>query len=229
MQNSPIALVTGASKGIGKAIALGLAADGLDIWLNYRNDHDAAEAVRDEIESLGRRCVLLPFDVSDKGAVEAALDPLLATETPFALINNAGFARDTVFGLMSDEQWDSVIGVHLNGFFHVSRKVVPRMQRARTGRVVNIVSTSGQAGMAGQVNYSAAKAGLIGATRALARELGRRNVLVNAVAPGFISTEMTAGLNVDEYMKSVPLGRPGLPDEVAVTCPQKTGPPKKLV
>ena len=229
MQNSPIALVTGASKGIGKAIALGLAADGFDIWLNYRNDHDAAEAVRDEIESLGRRCVLLPFDVSDKGAVEAALDPLLATETPFALINNAGFARDTVFGLMSDEQWDSVIGVHLNGFFHVSRKVVPRMQRARTGRVVNIVSTSGQAGMAGQVNYSAAKAGLIGATRALARELGRRNVLVNAVAPGFISTEMTAGLNVDEYMKSVPLGRPGLPDEVAVTCPQKTGPPKKLV
>ena len=202
MQNSPIALVTGASKGIGKAIALGLAADGFDIWLNYRNDHDAAEAVRDAIEALGRQCVLLPFDVADKDAVEAALDPLLAEETPFALINNAGFARDTVFGLMSEEQWDSVIGVHLNGFFHVSRKVVPRMQRARTGRVVNIVSTSGQAGMAGQVNYSAAKAGLIGATRALARELGRRNVLVNAVAPGFISTEMTAGLPVDEYMKS---------------------------
>ena len=169
MQNSPIALVTGASKGIGKAIALGLAADGFDIWLNYRNDHDAAEAVRDAIEALGRQCVLLPFDVADKDAVEAALDPLLAEETPFALINNAGFARDTVFGLMSEEQWDSVIGVHLNGFFHVSRKVVPRMQRARTGRVVNIVSTSGQAGMAGQVNYSAAKAGLIGATRALAR------------------------------------------------------------
>jgi len=215
MQNSPIALVTGASKGIGKAIALGLAADGFDIWLNYRNDHDAAEAVREDIEALGRKCILLPFNVADKNAVEAALDPLLATQTPYALINNAGFARDTVFGLMSEEQWDSVIGVHLNGFFHVSRKVVPRMQRARTGRVVNIASTSGQAGMAGQVNYSAAKAGLIGATRALARELGRRNVLVNAVAPGFISTEMTAGLPVDEYMTSVPLGRPGLPDEVA--------------
>ena len=152
MQNSHIALITGASKGIGKAIALGLAADGFDIWLNYRNDHDAAEAVRDDIEALGRTCVLLPFDVADKNAVEAALDPLLAAETPYALINNAGFARDTVFGLMSEEQWDSVIGVHLNGFFHVSRKVVPRMQRARTGRVVNIVSTSGQAGMAGQVN-----------------------------------------------------------------------------
>lgn len=165
MQNSPIALITGASKGIGKAIALGLAADGFDIWLNYRNDHDAAEAVRDDIEALGRKCILLPFDVADKNAVEAALDPLLAAETPYALINNAGFARDTVFGLMSEEQWDSVIGVHLNGFFHVSRKVVPRMQRARAGRVVNIVSTSGQAGMAGQVNYSAAKAGLIGATR----------------------------------------------------------------
>ena len=198
MQTSPIALVTGASKGIGKAIALGLAADGFDIWLNYRNDHDAAEAVRDAIEALGRQCALLPFDVADKDAVGAALDPLLAAETPFALINNAGFARDTVFGLMSEEQWDSVIGVHLNGFFHVSRKVVPQMQRARAGRVINIASTSGQAGMAGQVNYSTAKAGLIGATRALARELGRRNVLVNAVAPGFISTEMTAGLPVDE-------------------------------
>jgi len=215
MTAARIALVTGASKGIGKAVALGLAGDGFDIWLNYRSDHDAAGAVRDEVEQLGRACLLLPFDVSDRQAVEDALDPLLDRETPFVLVNNAGFARDGIFGLMSDEQWQDVLDVHLNGFFHVTRKLAPRMQRARCGRIVNIVSTSGQAGMAGQVNYSAAKAGLIGATRALARELAKRNVLVNAVAPGFITTEMTAKLPLEEYVKHIPQGRPGTPEEVA--------------
>jgi len=215
MSTPQIALITGASKGIGRAAALGLANDGFDIWLNYRSDHDAASAVRDAIEKLGRTCVLLPFDVSDKQAVENALNPLLERETPFVLVNNAGFARDGIFGLMSDEQWQEVLGVHLNGFFHVTRKLVPHMQRARRGRIINIVSTSGQAGMAGQVNYSTAKSGLIGATKALARELAKRNVLVNAVAPGFISTEMTANLPLEEYMKIVPQGRPGRPEEVA--------------
>jgi len=210
-----VALITGAGKGIGRAVALGLAADGFDIWLNYRSDHDAAEAVRAEIETLGRGCVLLPFDVSDKQAVEKALDPLLEQETPFVLVNNAGFARDGIFGLMSDDEWQDVLDVHLNGFFHVTRKLVPHMQRARRGRIVNIASTSGQSGMAGQVNYSAAKAGLIGATKALARELAKRDVLVNAVAPGFITTDMTANLPLGEYMKYIPQGRPGTPEEVA--------------
>jgi 3-oxoacyl-[acyl-carrier protein] reductase len=215
MSTARIALVTGAGKGIGKAVALGMAADGFDVWLNYRSDHDAAGAVRDAIETIGRACVLLPFDVCDKQAVGNALDPLLEQATPFVVVNNAGFASDGVFGLMSDEQWQGVLDVHLNGFFHVTRKLVPHMQRARRGRIVNIVSTSGQAGMAGQVNYSAAKSGLIGATKALARELARRNVLVNAVAPGFIATDMTANLPLEEYVKKIPQGRPGMPAEVA--------------
>jgi 3-oxoacyl-[acyl-carrier protein] reductase len=215
MSIARIALITGAGKGIGKAVALGIADDGFDIWLNYRSDHDAARAVRDEIDKLGRTCLLLPFDVGDKQAVENALDPLLEQATPFILVNNAGFARDGIFGLMSDGQWQDVLNVHLNGFFHVTRKLVPHMQRARCGRIINIVSTSGQAGMAGQVNYSTAKSGLIGATKALARELAKRNILVNAVAPGFITTEMTTHLPLEEYMKNVPQGRPGTPEEVA--------------
>ena len=215
MEQRPIALVTGASRGIGKAIALGLAEDGYDIWLNYKNGHEAAQEVCGAVTALGRNCTLAPFDVADRQAVEAALAPLLAEATPAVLINNAGFARDTMFGLMSGDDWESVLAVHLGGFFHVTRMVAPLMQRARKGRIVNMASTSGQSGMAGQVNYSAAKAGLLGATRALARELGRRNVLVNAVAPGFISTDMTAQLPVEEYMHAVPLGRPGTPEEVA--------------
>ncbi|MDR2695336.1 MAG: SDR family oxidoreductase [Deltaproteobacteria bacterium] len=215
MSATRIALITGAGRGIGKAVALGLAGDGFDIWLNYRSNHEAAGSVRDEIAELGRTCILLPFDVSDKQAVENALDPLLELETPFVLVNNAGFARDGIFGLMSDEQWQDVLAVHLNGFFHVARKLVPHMQRARCGRIINVVSTSGQAGMAGQVNYSAAKSGLIGATKALARELAKRDILVNAVAPGFIATEMTAGLPLDEYIRHIPQGRPGMPEEVA--------------
>ena len=215
MSTSRIALITGASKGIGKAIALGLAEDGFDIWLNYSSDHDAARAVQGQVEKLGRKCILLPFDVGDKQAVGKAFDPLLEQETPFVLVNNAGFARDGVFGLMSDDQWQDVLNVHLNGFFHVTRKLAPYMQRERRGRIINIVSTSGQAGMGGQVNYSAAKSGLIGATKALARELAKRGVLVNAVAPGFITTEMTANLPLEEYMKNVPQGRPGTPEEVA--------------
>ncbi len=210
-----IACITGASKGIGKAIALALAADGFAIWLNYRSDHEGAQAIQQEIHSARGECVLLPFDVCDPAAVSAALDPLLEEHTPYALINNAGFAQDTIFGLMSNDDWSSVMDVHLNGFFHVTRKLVPLMQRKRQGRIVNMVSTSGQMGLPGQVNYSAAKAGLIGATKALARELGRRNVLVNAVAPGFIETAMTKDINIGEHVKLIPQGRAGTAEEVA--------------
>lgn len=215
LDTSSVALITGAAKGIGRAVALGLAADGFDIWLNYRSDHDSAQAVAKAIIDLGRHCVLIPCDVCDSAAVDAALTPLLEEATPLVLVNNAGFARDTVFGLMSDAQWGDVLNVHLNGFFHMTRKIVPHMQRARRGRIVNMVSTAGQGGNAGQVNYSAAKAGLMGATKALARELARRNILVNAVSPGFIETDMTAKLDMTEYIRHIPQGRPGTTEEVA--------------
>lgn len=211
----PIALVTGASAGIGAAISRQLASDGYDIWLNYRSNDAAAQSVSDDIESLGRSCRLLPFDVASYDAVEAALTPCLEEETPTILVNNAGFTRDGIMLLMSTDDWQDVLNVHLNGFFNVSRIVVPAMLRKRTGRIVNISSTSGETGVAGQTNYSAAKAGLIGATRSLAKEVGKRGILVNAVTPGFIDTGMLDGLPIDQIKKQIPLGRIGTPDEVA--------------
>ncbi len=210
-----IALVTGASRGIGAAIALTLARDGYDIWLNYRRDHDAAQKVAEKVATCGQQCRLLPFDVADSEAVEDALNPLLVEEVPYILVNNAGFARDGVMALMSHAEWRSVLNVHLDGFFLVTKLVVARMLRKRAGRIVNIVSTSGQIGVAGQVNYSTAKAGLIGATRSLAAEVARRKILVNAVSPGFIETEMTEELPVDKILPTIPLGRFGQAQEVA--------------
>lgn len=215
MTERKIALVTGASKGIGAAIALAMAEDGFDIWLNYRNDHAAAEAVRDAIQAKGAACTLLSFDVADGDKVKAALDPLLAQAVPFAVVNNAGFAKDGLLPLMPPEAWKSVLSVHLDGFYNVTRAVLPLMLRKRKGRVVNIVSTSGQSGMPGQTNYSAAKAGLIGATKALAAEVAKRNILVNAVAPGFIETEMIKDLPKEHILPRIPVGRVGSAREVA--------------
>ncbi len=216
METSPIALITGGSKGIGAATAKILARDGFDVWLNYRSDHQGAAKVHDTVSALGRECRLLPFDVSDPEAVAAALEPLLEEATPFAIVNNAGFTADTLMLTMDYvRDWKQVLNVHLDGFFLVTKLVLTKMLRKRRGRVVNIVSTSGQSGMAGQVNYSAAKAGLIGATKALAQEMGKRNILVNAVAPGFIETDMTKGLPLDAILPRIPLGRIGQPDEVA--------------
>ncbi len=212
---SGIALVTGASKGIGAAIALELAGRGYDIWLNYRSDHEAAARVREGVAACGRACTLAPFDVADADATRQALEPLLERDTPFALVNNAGFARDGLLVWMKDEEWKSVLSVHLDGFFHVTRLVVDKMLRKKKGRIVNVVSTSGQTGVPGQVNYSAAKAGLIGATRALAAEVARRNILVNAVSPGFIETEMTREIPLDRILPMIPLRRMGTPEEVA--------------
>ena len=210
-----VALVTGGSKGIGRAVALGLAQDGYDIWLNYRSDQNSARQTAADIESLGRECQLMRFDVTDRNAVDDALTDPLKQTVPSVLVNNAGYARDAMFGLMSDEAWSSVLDVHLNGFFYVTRKIVPHMIHARRGRIVSIASVSGQAGNPGQVNYSAAKAGVIGATKALARELGRRGILVNAVAPGLIETDMTKHRPLKPLTDGIPLRRAGTADEVA--------------
>ncbi len=215
MDKHKIALVTGGSKGIGAAIAVTLAEDGFEIWLNYRSDHEAASKVSATIEQAGGRCRLLPFDVSNPQDIETHLLPLLENETPYALINNAGFTRDVILAWMTQEEWTDVLSVTLGGFFQVTKPVINAMLRKREGRIINIASTSGQSGMAGQTNYSAAKAGLIGATKALAAEVGKRNILVNAVSPGFIETEMVKDLPREKILPMIPLGRFGTPLEVA--------------
>jgi 3-oxoacyl-[acyl-carrier protein] reductase len=215
MQEQRIALITGASKGIGAATALVLARDGYDIWLNYRSDHEAAAAVAKEIGVLGRSCRLLPFDVADPRAVKDALGPLLDKECPQVLVNNAGFAKDTLMVWMADGEWKDVLSVHLDGFFLVTKMLLVGMLKKRAGRIINIASTSGQTGMPGQVNYSAAKAGLIGATKSLAAETAKRKVLVNAVSPGFIETDMTHDLPIDKLLPMIPMGRLGKASEVA--------------
>lgn len=211
----PVALVTGASKGIGAAVAVRLAEEGFDLWLNYRSDSGAALAVAAKIRELGGEATLLPFDVVDADATEAALAPLLAADTPFALVNNAGFARDGLLALKSLADWKSVLDVHLTGFFNVTKPVVQAMIRKRKGRIVNIVSTSGRLGVGGQTDYSAAKAGLIGATRSLAMELAPRSITVNAVEPGFIDTDMTKDLPKEQIVPRIPLRRFGRVEEVA--------------
>lgn len=212
---SQIALITGASKGIGAAIALQLAEDGYDIWLNYRSDDAGAQKIAEKIQSIGRQCLLIKFDVTDENEVNETLDPLLEKEVPYIVVNNAGFARDSIMMMMDSDDWNKVLQVHLTGFFNVTKPVVSRMLRKRTGRIINISSTSGETGVAGQTNYSAAKAGLIGATRSLAVEVAKRNILVNAVTPGFIETDMLSNLPVDEIKKQIPLKRLGSPKEVA--------------
>jgi 3-oxoacyl-[acyl-carrier protein] reductase len=214
-KDKKIALVTGASKGIGAAIALDLAHDGFDIWLNYRSDTASAKTVSSQIEALEQSCDLLQFDVSDETAVQEILGQALEKDTPFAVVNNAGFTRDNMLFWMETREWQDVLDVHLGGFFNVTRLVISNMIRKRKGRIINIVSTSGQTGMPGQINYSAAKAGLIGATKSLAKEVGPRNILVNAVSPGFIETEMIEKLPLDKILPTIPLGRMGKAEEVA--------------
>jgi 3-oxoacyl-[acyl-carrier protein] reductase len=213
---SRIALITGASRGIGRAIALRLARDGFDIWANYASGKDAAEAVCREIEALGRKATPVGFNVGDGKAVKAALEPLIEQHgAPHAVICNAGITRDGLLAMMTDEDWQSVIDTNLGGFFHITRTVMREMLRKRAGRIIAISSLSGEAGNAGQVNYAASKAGLIGAAKSLAKEIAKRNITVNVVAPGFIETDMVKDLPKEELAKMVPLGRFGKPEEVA--------------
>ncbi len=210
------ALVTGASRGIGAAVARRLARDGFRVWINYRANRAAAEKVEAEIRGAGGDCLLLPFDVGSAASIEAVLVPTLQREGPLAvLVNNAGVTRDGLVPTLSDEAWDQVIETNLSGAFRITRAVLKGMMRQRHGRIVNLVSVSGQMGNPGQASYAASKAGLIGFTRTVAREFARRNVLVNAVAPGFIDTDMTADLPAEELAAMVPLRRTGTPEEVA--------------
>lgn len=210
-----IALVTGASRGIGAAVAKQLAKDGFDIWLNYHSNHEAARQVQAEIESCGAACTLLPFDVADAQAVRAALNPLLEKATPYALVNNAGIRKDNLLIWMQDDEWTAVINTILGGFHNVTKTVLAAMIHAKEGRIVNIASAAAHAPVPGQTNYSAAKAGIVGATRSLALEVAKRNILVNAVSPGFIETEMLNGLPMDKILPLIPLRRLGRPQEVA--------------
>lgn len=212
-------LVTGSGRGIGKAIALKLAVDGFDVAVHCRSDIESANQTRQQIESLGRASWLLQFDVADRAACRQALEQDIAEHGAYyAVVCNAGITRDGAFPAMSEQDWDSVIHTNLDGFYNVLHPVVmPMIQLRQGGRIVTIASVSGIAGNRGQVNYSASKAGLIGATKALSLELAKRKITVNCVAPGLIETEMTDDLPMDEIMAMIPLRRAGTAEEVAAT------------
>ena len=210
-------LVTGASKGIGRAIAVRLAADGFIVAVHYGRDEAGARETLGEIESRGGRGSILSFDVTDANACRGMLEAHAAEQgSLYGVVLNAGINRDAAFPMMAAEDWRSVIATDLDGFYNVLQPVLmPMIAARRGGRIVTISSISGLIGNRGQVNYSAAKAGLIGATKALATELASRNITVNCVAPGLIETQMTTELPVEELVKLIPMRRAGQPDEVA--------------
>jgi 3-oxoacyl-[acyl-carrier protein] reductase len=212
------ALVTGGSRGIGRAISLELAAAGFYILVNYRSGLDEAARTLAMIRENGGDGELLPFDVGDKDQVHRQLTAWLSKDAERSievLVNNAGIKADALLLWMEDQQWSDVIRTNLDAFFYVTRIVLNGMLLKKYGRIINIVSLAGLKGQAGQTNYSAAKAGVIGATKALAAEVGRHGITVNAVAPGFIHTDMTEGLNEKEIKVLIPVRRFGLPEEVA--------------
>ena len=212
------ALVTGASRGIGRAIAERLAQDGYTVIINYKSNQASAISCQQAIEAAGGKAELLPFDVTDGASIEAALNAWDAAhegEHISVLVNNAGIRRDGLLVFMGEDDWHDVMHTTTEGFYYVTHHVLGGMLRARSGRIVNITSVSGVSGLPGQANYSAAKAALIGATKALSKEVAARKVTVNAVAPGFIVTDMTADLNEAELKKTIPAGRFGQPEEVA--------------
>lgn len=210
-------LVTGSSRGIGKAIALRLARDGFDVVVHCRSQRAEADAVAAQIAQNGRAARVLQFDIGDRAATAAALEADIAEHgCYYGVVCNAGVARDNAFPAMSGEDWDIVLQTNLDGFYNVLNPLVmPLVQRRKPGRIVTLASVSGLVGNRGQVNYSAAKAGIIGATKALALELAKRNITVNCVAPGLIDTDMTEGLPMDEVVKLIPARRVGTADEVA--------------
>lgn len=212
------ALVTGGSRGIGRAVCVKMADMGYNVLINYKSNEAEASHTLSLIKEKGVSGEIIRFDVSDKNEVQSQLGGWIeanSDKTIEVLVNNAGIREDALMMWMKDEQWDSVVNTSLGGFFYVTRLVVNSMLIKKYGRIINIVSLSGLKGLPGQTNYSAAKAGVIGATKALAQEIGRKGITVNAVAPGFIKTDMTEGLNENELKTLIPLKRFGLPEEVA--------------
>ncbi len=214
------ALVTGGSRGIGRAVCIQLAEMGYNVLINYKSNEEEANNTLALVKEKGVDGEIIQFDVSDKNAIMDKLGGWMESNTDKVievLVNNAGIREDGLMMWMKDEQWDNVIKTNLDGFFYVTRLVVNSMLQKKYGRIINIVSLSGLKGLPGQTNYSAAKAGVIGATKALAQEIGRKGITVNAVAPGFIKTDMTGDLNESELKNMIPLKRFGLPEEVAHT------------
>lgn len=212
-----LALVTGGSRGIGKACALKLAAAGYDIVINYAGNTEAANKTIEEIKALGVEAEAYKFDVSNQAEVDENIAKIIEKYGRIdILVNNAGITRDDLFIRMGEDKWSAVINTNLNSAFYVTKPVVKIMMKQRSGTIVNMSSVVGVSGNIGQANYSAAKAGLIGFTKSLAKELGARNIRVNAVAPGFIATDMTKDLsNTEEMLKFIPLKRMGTPDDIA--------------
>jgi len=211
------ALVTGGSRGIGRAICIKLAGMGYYVLINYKSNTTEAEQTLSLVNHHGNG-ELLPFDVADKEQVKQVLGNWLTAhpdEVIEVLVNNAGIRDDALMAWLQDDQWDNVLKTNLDSFFYVTRALLDGMMQNRFGRIINVVSLSGLKGQPGQVNYSAAKAGVIGATKALAQEVGRSGITVNAVAPGFIKTDMTEGLDEKELRRNIPVNRFGHPDEVA--------------
>ncbi|GMT96761.1 3-oxoacyl-ACP reductase FabG [Corallococcus caeni] len=210
-------LVTGSSRGIGRAIALRLARDGYDVVVHCRSKRDEADAVAAQVREAGRESRVLQFDVADRAGTQAALlADVEAHGCYYGVVCNAGIARDNAFPAMTADEWDSVIHTNLDAFYNVLNPLtMPLVRRKKPGRIVTLASVSGLMGNRGQVNYSAAKAGIIGATKALAVELAKRNITVNCVAPGLIDTEMVPPEVLEEALKIIPARRMGRPEEVA--------------
>lgn len=209
-------LVTGASGGIGRAIAFAAARDGYEIVAHYNNGKEKAESLKAEIESSGGKCSLVQFDISDRGDCKEKLEGWREENGAFwGIVLNAGICRDNAFPAFSDEDWDSVLHTNLDGFYNVLKPLIMPLCRKKRGRIITIASVSGVIGNRGQVNYSASKAGIIGATKALAVELASRKITVNCIAPGFIETEMIKDVPAEHILPSIPMGRAGKPEEVA--------------
>lgn len=214
--NGQVALVTGSSRGIGRAIALALAAEGASVVVNYASSSNAAQEVVETITGMGGNAIALGGDISKAEDVDKLVaDTLNKWGKIDILVNNAGITRDTLLLRMKLEDWQAVIDLNLTGVFLCTRAVSKLMLKQKSGRIINITSVAGQMGNPGQANYSAAKAGVIGFTKTVAKELASRGITVNAVAPGFITTDMTKDLKSDDILKFIPLGRYGQPEEVA--------------
>lgn len=211
-----VAIVTGASRGIGRATAIALASEGSSVVVNYANSKESAEQVVADVVNMGSQAIALAADVSKSDQVEGLIDAVMEKFGRVdVLVNNAGITRDTLLLRMKLEDWQAVIDLNLTGVFLCTRAVSKIMLKQKSGRIINITSVAGQMGNPGQANYSAAKAGVIGFTKTVAKELASRGITVNAVAPGFITTDMTADVKSDEILKFIPLNRYGQPEEVA--------------